>query len=241
MSDTNKHNHLMKNLLLIIIFCSTIWSCSNRAKDNSNSTDSSSTKDNLIDQTDSTKIQINTNLPFGCVELKKLKYPKHWDGDLENYGHLKMPQGKQFEGIRQCFAAINLARTIKSPKFQSLEVLKIGADYKGADNIDTLLQRSIDSCKYRLPNIGIYECYYSYQRYGNLLLLDPKTKNGKLLNIYADDIGGDSHTILRYFYIDENEITIYEGPCYDDGCNLDEKFKIIINPNGEVNINPMQK
>ena len=92
-----------------------------------------------------------------------------------------------------------------------------------------------------MPNIGIYECYYSYERYGNLLLLDPKTKNGKLLNIYADDIGGDSHTILRYFFIDKNVINIYEGSCYDDGCNLDEKFKIIINQDGEININQMQK
>ena len=209
--------------------------------DNSNSVDTSAIKFNLIAQPDTSKIKINANFPFGCAYLTKIKYPKHWEGELENYGQLKKPSGKEFDDIGQCFAAINLAKTIKSPKFQSLEVLKIGDNYKGAYNIDTLLQKSIDSCKYRLPNIGMYECYYSFERYGNLLLLDPKTKKGKLLNIYADDIGSDSHTILRYFFIDKNAINIYEGSCYDDGCNLDEKFKIIINQDGEININLMQK
>ncbi len=231
----------MKNLLLIFIYCFTIWSCSNRSVDNSNSVDTSATKDNLIALPDTSTIKINANFPFGCVDLTKFKYPKRWEGDLKNYGQLKKPSGKEFDDIGQCFAAINLVKTIKSPKFQSLEVIKIGDNYKGAFNIDTLLQKSIDSCKYRLPNIGIYECYYSYERYGNLLLLDPKTKNGKLLNIYADDIGGDSHTILRYFFIDKNVINIYEGSCYDDGCNLDEKYKIIINQNEEINISKVQK
>ncbi len=209
--------------------------------DNSNSVDTSATKDNLIALPDTSTIKINANFPFGCADLTKFKYPKHWEADLKNYGQLKKPSGKEFDDIGQCFAAINLVKTIKSPKFQSLELIKIGDNYKGAYNIDTLLLKSIDSCKYRLPNIGIYECYYSYERYGNLLLLDPKTKNGKLLNIYADDIGGDSHTILRYFFIDKNVINIYEGSCYDDGCNLDEKFKIIINQDEEINISQVEK
>ena len=119
--------------------------------------------------------------------------------------------------------------------------MEIGDIFKKANNVDTVMQISIDNCRYRLPNIGIYECYYSFQRYGNLILLDPKTKEGKLLNIYADDLGGDSHTKLRSFYIDKNEIRIFEGTCYDDGCNLDEKFKIIINSDGRININSFKK
>ncbi len=231
----------MKNRFIIFISCITIWSCSNQTAENTDSLETSSTKDSLIPQSDTSKIQINTNFPFGCADLTKFKFPKNWEGDLENYGQLKKPKGKEFDTIGLCFAAINFVRTIKSPKFQSLEVVKIGDNYKGAFNIDTLLQKSIDSCKYRLPNIGIYECYYSFERYGNLLLLDPKTKNGKLLNIYADDIGGDSHTRLRYFFIDKNVLYIYEGSCYDDGCILDENFKIIINQDGEIHINQLQK
>ena len=119
--------------------------------------------------------------------------------------------------------------------------MEINDIFKNTNNLDTVMQISIDNCRYRLPNIGIYECYYSYQRYGNLILLDPKTNEGKLLNIYANDLGGDSHTTLRYFYIDKNEIHIFEGICYDDGCSLDEKIKIIINQDGEININQMRK
>ena len=231
----------MKNFLLIFLSCSTIWSCSNRTDDNSISTDSSTTKDNLISQTDTSRIQINANFPFGCADLTKFKYPKKWEGDLENYGHLKIPNGQEFEDIGKCFNNINSAKTIKSPKPQKVELLEIGDIFKYANNMDTSMQISIDSCRYRLPNIGIYECYYSYQRYGNLILLDPKTNEGKLLNIYADDLGGDSHTILRYFYIDKNEIRIYEATCYDDGCSLNEKYKIIINSDGRININTLKK
>lgn len=227
----------MKNFLHLFIFCATIWSCTNKTVDYSNSVDTSASKVNKMAQQDTSKIKINANFPFGCVDLAKFKYPKHWEGDLENYGQLKKPNGKEFDDIEQCFATINLAKTIESPRYQSLEILKVGDNYKSANNIDTLLLKSTDSCRYRLPNISMYECYYSYERYGNLLLLDPKTKKGKLLNIYADDLGGESQTILRYFFIDKNEIKIYEGYCYDDGCNLDEKFKININQNGEVSIN----
>jgi hypothetical protein len=227
----------MKNLLLILISCSTIWSCSNQTTDNSISADTSTTKDNLIELTDTAKIQINVNFPFGCADLTKFKYPKHWEGDLENYGHLKKPNGQEFDNIGQCFDGINLAKTIKSPRPQSLELLQIGDNFKHAYNLDTLMQRSIDSCRYRLPNIGIYECYYSYAHYGNLMLLDPKTNNGKLLNIYAYDLGGDSHTILRFFFIDKNAINIYEAYYYDDGCSLDETFKIVVNSDGEIKIN----
>jgi len=231
----------MKNLLLIIIFCSTIWSCSNQTPDNSISKDTLEKNDILIMQTDTAKIQINANFPFGCADLIKFKYPKRWEGDLENYGHLKKPNGQEFEDIGKCFNTINSAKTIKSPRLRKLELMEIGDIFKNTNNLDTVMQISIDNCRYRLPNIGIYECYYSYQRYGNLILLDPKTNEGKLLNIYANDLGGDSHTTLRYFYIDKNEIHIFEGICYDDGCSLDEKIKIIINQDGEININQMRK
>jgi len=230
----------MKNLLLIFVFFTIILSCSYKT-DNSNSSGQNVTKESLITQTNTSEIKINTTLPFGCLNLTKYKYPKHWDGDLENYGQLKQPKGQEFEDIGKCFDAINSAKTIKSPRPQRLELLEIGGIFKNANNLDTLMQISIDSCRYRLPNIGNYECYYSYQLYGNLILLDPETNEGKLLNIYADDLGGDSHTILRYFYIDKNEISIYEAAYYDDGCGLDEKHKIIINSDGGIYINTLKK
>jgi hypothetical protein len=230
----------MKNLFLIFVFLTTILSCSFRT-DNSNSSGQNITKESFITQTNTSENKINTTLPFGCLNLTKYKYPKHWDGDLENYGQLKQPKGLEFKDIGTCFDAINSAKTIKPPRPQRLELLEIGGIFKNANNLDTLMQISIDSCRYRLPNIGIYECYYSYQRYGNLILLDPKTNEGKLLNIYADDLGGEAHTILRYFFIDKNGVNIYEAYYYDDGCSLDETFKVIVNTDGEIKINQINK
>ena len=57
-----------------------------------------------------------------------------------------------------------------------------------------------------------------------------------MLNISADDLGGDSHTILRYFYIDKKALHIYEAYYNDDGCSMDETFKIDVNSDGEINI-----
>lgn len=231
----------MIKLFLIILFCSTIWSCSNQNTNNSTPADTPKVKDNLIAKADTVNIPINTHFPFGCADLIKFNYPKRWDGDLENYGHLQKPIGKAFEDISMCFHAINSGKTIQSPLVRKLELIEIGDIFKTANNVDTVMQISIDNCRYRLPNIGIYECYYAYQRYGNLILLDPKTKEGKLLNIYADDLGGDSHTTLRSFYMDKNEIRIFEGACYDDGCSLDEKCKVVIHADGTININPLHK
>jgi len=215
----------------------TILSCTNQSQDNQIVRNSTLTEENCFPQTNSNTIKINGAFPFGCVNLRKFKYPKHWEGDLENYGQLKRPNSKEFEDIGKCFQGINLIKTIEPPKVEKLEHLKIGDNFKEIYSLDTLLQKSIDSCRYRLPNLGIYETYYLYQQdtkpnsfgiYGNLLLLDPKTKKGKLLNIYFEG-GGDQSTVFRYFLIDKDIIRIFEGSCHDDGCNLFEKSKIIFN------------
>ncbi|MCC7301141.1 MAG: hypothetical protein IT233_00720 [Bacteroidia bacterium] len=224
----------MKYTLIISIFCLTILSCSD-------STNSS--KEDVVEEIDLNAIQINATLPFGCINLTKLKYPMEWTSDLKNYGQLKNPE--ELDSIGKCFYKINSSKVINSPVVKKSELLLIGDFLEQSHFLDTILQNSIDSCRFRLPNIGIYECYYSFQRdvkissfgsYGNLLLLDPKTKTGKLLNIYFEG-SGDSNVMSRYFFIDKDTIIIYEGRCYDDGCDLDEKYKINIAHDGSVNIN----
>ena len=233
----------MKKNLLILICCSIIWSCSNRTVDTSNSIDTPATQNNLVAETYTSKIQINTSFPFGCADLTKYKYPKHWDGDLENYGQLKQPKGKEFENIGKCFRGINGIMTNKSkPEILELKQIKIGKDFLNTVYYDTITQHKIDSLKYRLPDIGNYQCYYFYEQskktfgqYGNLLLLDPKSKTGKTLNIYYE-VGGDQHVNFRYFYIDKATIRIYEGSCYDDGCGLTESFNINLKSDGQITI-----
>jgi len=237
----------MKKILIILICCLTIWSCSNRTADNSNSADTSPTNDNLISQTDTSNIQININFPFGCADLTKYKYPKHWGGDIENYGQLEQSRGKEFENIGQCFGKLNGIMTNKvKPEILELKHIKIGKDFLNTVYYDTISQHKIDSLKYRLPDIGDYQCYYFYEQskkiygqYGNLLLLDPKSKAGKTLNIYYE-VGGDQQVNFRYFYLDEGTIRIYEGSCYDDGCGLTESFNVKIKSDGQITIDELK-
>ena len=233
----------MKKNLLILICCSTIWLCSNQTVGTSNSIDSPSTKDNLVTQTDTNKIQINTNFPFGCSSLTT----KHWEADPKRYGRLKQPEEKEFEDIGKCYVSINTAATLQSkPEIIETKHLKIGVDFKNTIYYDTISQQNIDSLNYRLPDIGVYQCYYFFEQsknmfgdYGTLLLLDPKLKTGKTLNIYYE-VGGDQHVNFRYFFIDGETIKIYEGSCYDDGCSLAEKFTVNIKADGQVSINELK-
>ena len=229
----------MKKHLYILFSILTIWSCSNSNHNNSNTTNTSPTKDSIILKNEANKVSINNTFPFGCNDLIKIKYPKHWEGHEEG---LVQPKGKEFEDIGQCFQHINSAKTIGALKVNKIEIVGIGDNYKDQD-FDSLAIKSIDSCLYRLPNIGIYECYYFYQEtnikihgiYGNLLLLDPLTRNGKLLNIYFE-YSGDQHINFRYFLANKDTIILYEGACYDDGCSLSETFRIKVNKDGKINI-----
>jgi len=143
-SPTGQINR-MKKAILLFIFYSTIWSCSNPSVDNSNIFDTSIVNNRNLNVGDTNKIQnsnisnslemisfidtatslevstikTKSNFPFGCSDLNKYKYPKHWKGHEEG---LVQPKGKEFEEIGQCFQKINSAKAIGSPKVNKLEV-----------------------------------------------------------------------------------------------------------------------
>ncbi len=237
----------MKKRLLLFIFCSAILSCSNKAVDNSNATEKTIIKKSITAPTKTGEIQINMNFPFGCADLVKYKYPKHWEGDLKNYGHLKQPKGKEFEDLGQCFGSLNKVESQqKKPEIIKTHHIKIGENFQDTLYYDTIAQQKTENLKYRLPDIGKYQCYYFFEQsysvygyYGNLLLLDPKSKEGKTLNIY-NEVSGDQHMSFRYFYLDGKTLRIYEGSYYDDGCGLTEKFNVNINTDGQITINELK-
>lgn len=179
----------MKSFLYIFVSSLTILFCANANRNKVKLSVKSTTKDTILSIV-TINNSINAEFPFGCVDLKKIKYPKKWEGDLLHYAQLKKPAGNEFENIEHCHRIINRSRIIASPTTSKIEHVTIGDDFKNTQpNIQLLA--SGDSCRFRLPNIGIFECYYSFQQdtksnglYGNLLLLDPKKKNGKILNVY---------------------------------------------------------
>lgn len=173
---------MKRQILTILVIVSTIYACTNKAENNSNSIDDSRTEDKLTESIGADEIQINTRIPFGCANLTT----KYWEADPENYGRLKQPEKKEYLQIGECFESINNANTLPTkPKIIETRHIKIGIDFKDIIYYDTLAQQNIDSLKYRLPYIGIYECYYFYAQsknkygdYGNLLFFDPKLKTG---------------------------------------------------------------
>jgi hypothetical protein len=259
----------MKLSSIPYIFCITIWSCSNPTDNNLKSADNLPVEvrndsfvtskietakiiSNIINKDTSierSKVQIDSNFPFGCIELSNFKYPKKWTSTGGDGSEFSDKDEKELKYLSDCFHNINHGNSMLTPKVEHLEILKIGTNYKNASHyFDTLAIKSIENCKFRLPRIGIYHCYYffqeskthSYGDYGNLLLLDTLNRKGKLLNIYYD-YGGDQSVSSRYFLIDKNVINLYGGSCYDDGCGLSETFRIKISQEGKVEIARIQK
>ena len=218
-------------------------SCSN----SNTSTEIYSNQDSIrqipIQEIDTGNISINATLPFGSLALTKIKYPHYWAEDYEHYERSKSPEAKELENISTELSKINIAAVIYPPKIDSIEYIDLNKSHSDYYYFDTIAVKTLDSCLYRLPNIGIYQCFYfrantikiSYGVYGNLLLLNPKTKIGKALTIYFE-YGGDQNVSLRYFCIDKDAIKIYEGSCYDDGTRMNQTFTITIDPSGAINI-----
>jgi hypothetical protein len=211
----------MNYFLVLFVFSLTIAACSDKGTDNIHSSDYQTQKD-------TNDISINTNYPFGCSELINIKFPKHWENDPNNYGQLKHPEGNIVDSIGKFFFEINAHKIIKTPAIQNIEFIKCGDYIEQSYTFDSTLQKSVDSCRYRLPNIGVYECYYSFRReivntyscaYGNLLLVNSTTRNCNVINLYYEG-ASDSHVVFRYFFINNDTITIYNGSFYDDGCYL---------------------
>jgi len=152
----------MKSFLSIFVSSLTILSCSNANRNKVKLSVVSTTKDTILSIV-TINNSINAVFPFGCVDLKKIKYPKKWEGDLLHYGQLKKPAENEQENIEHCHRIINRSRIIASPTASKIEHVTIGDDFKNTQpNIQLLA--SADSCRFRLPNIGIFECYYSFQQ-----------------------------------------------------------------------------
>lgn len=225
----------MKYFQFVFLFA--IYSC-NRIQLDSSSPASEKFKINAH------QIEINTTYPFGSSLLASFKYPKYWEEDPYNYERLKSPEGKELADISTLLSGIYNGKTIQGPVVDSIEFLNLNERYK--DDLyyfDTLAVKSLDSCLYRLPDFGKYECYFyrqhsmkiTYGIYGSLLLLDPTTRIGKLLTLFFE-YGGDQHVNLRYFLIANDTINIYDGSCYDDGTTLMESFKIIVKNESKIEV-----
>ncbi len=238
----------MKSHLFLVISCLFVYSCSNK------SDDTTTTEKNANEQTQPTEIPINANYPFGCTDLHEFKFElKLFARATNSYRDVmqereeRVSKRKELEAFIQCFDSIHQVETQKvKPEVRRLAHLTLSKQFTYMLDFDSTARNRVDNLKYRLPDIGKYECYYFFEQsnklpgyYGNLLLLDPKTKVGTPINIYYA-VGANKSMAIRYFNIDGETIQIFEGSYTVADCFLRESFKIHIKPNGEIMVEELK-
>jgi hypothetical protein len=188
---------------------------------------------------DSTKINPIRKIDCeGCIELLGEKTNLDYDlYDSINTSSNKIAE-EIFSSCNNYFNKINASESTSVPKMGKISFLSFQYGLKYDYYFDTLAAKNLDTCLFRLQNIGALECYYflaestifSYGVYGNLALINPITLETTVVNIFHQ-FGGDQNVKNRYFKIKGNKILIYDGWCYDTGCGLKYSGKLKIKRN----------
>ena len=188
-------------------------------------------------------IAVNATFPFGPIGLSGSKSSLFFPADDENYGKTLSIDNNSIDSISYYFGIKNETVSIEKPSFSHVEFIELDKNPLDYYYFDTIAFRSLDSCKYRLPDMGLYECYYfvihslkdSYGIYGNLLLKDSITNACKAINVFYE-YGGDQNVSLKYFYISNNTINIFKGSAYDDGTSLVKNCQVNISGDGRIDV-----
>jgi len=190
--------------------------------------------------------------PFGCPTLVRFAFSDEWNiidfSGTVNMGH-SIYQKALLE-INECLQDINHSVTIERPKINKSEKVSY---FKEAD-LTCNDAGAIDSALVSLPDIGPYNAYYAFGNfyglnppetlftpddcleYGNLVLVDPKTNNAKVLNLYSVK-EREQNIYLRLFYIDENKlIHIKEIFCDQKYCKITKRYSVKVENNGQIKV-----
>ncbi|MBL7914720.1 MAG: hypothetical protein JNL49_06705 [Bacteroidia bacterium] len=171
--------------------------------------------------------------PWGNPLLLQLKYPLKWEADPEKYGQLKQPEAMLFDSISNYYESLNLAKTIATPDYKSVQVLNPVSREEMNVETDSLIVYHMDGCRFRLPDAGNFECYYFSKTdtgapastFGNLLFIDKASRNAKLIQAYHMQ-GGEQSVKYQFFTVEKLTISTFSGWYYDDGFTLKMKSQI---------------
>jgi hypothetical protein len=217
------------NTFVSLIFMSRFWGCA--SPEINSSTDKTEAVE-IAEPASATKVK-DFSYPWGNPLLLQLKYPLKWEADPEKYGHLKQPEAMLFDSISNYYDSLNLAKTIATPKFKSVQVLNpISREEMNVES-DSLMVYHLDSCRFRLPDAGNFECYYFSKIdtkapasiFGNLLFIDKASRNAKLIQAYHMQ-GGEQSVKFQFFTVEKLTISTFSGWYYDDGFSLKMKSQI---------------
>ena len=59
-----------------------------------------------------------------------------------------------------------------------------------------------------------------------------------MINVYFQ-YSGDQHVNYRFFQLDNQQLLLYDGACYDDGCYLNPSFKIDFAAGNDLEVIPL--
>jgi hypothetical protein len=192
-----------------------------------------------------------SQFPFGCPAVIEIPFPNTWK-IIENQGTEKMEFSyfnKALLSINTCLANINHAGT-----HQNKPTIKKATHLKLSDNAmfcDEYLKT--DSIIYKLDDMGPYHAYYAFGNYyalnghekpysptdncveyGNLVLVNKKTQEAQVLNLYMAK-GRDNDISLRVFYIDnEKSIQIKEFDCDATSCRFNQHYVVKVKQDGKI-------
>jgi hypothetical protein len=207
--------------------------------------------DTVYKQADSLNLTKITNIPFGDPALINFKFPKKWKHPVDAPDDQKGPIDKVNDQVDKFYYHLNTVRSIKPIPIINIKFVHS----KNAPLINKKYYNFKHGIKYRLPDIGPYQCYYHYLNFsypvnvlsidqrqyleiGSLVLYDPKTKTANILNIfdnYTSDGADDFWGVSNFFYIDSNKkITIYRSVSEETENTMGKSEEITITDDGKI-------
>lgn len=257
---------------LQFLFMAMVFICCNskEKKENASYSDSNQIYGNIQENLpDTSKYSVKLNsetkevvLPFGSGFIEHIKLPIEWD-NKDSIGLLTAEE-KTFNKISKYYRDVNgnytksITGILKTESISSIELNEM-ADF------NTSLLKSISNIKYQLPNMGPYQCFYSYNEAkevpliyidssgkkkeydyentpsyysstGNLILYNKISKTAKVINIYSEVLM-PFQVEMRLFLINEKrQIMLFRYSNEEIYGSLAEEYLINIQVDGEIEV-----
>jgi hypothetical protein len=210
----------------------------------------------LANNLDNITNQPTTELPFGCKNLIEYKFPKTWESQgQEPYSQpigINKEHNKAIYEITKCYNDLNNAKSYLLPIIRKCEYIKLN-DKENIPTNDSLIYLT-KQCKYKLPNFGMYECYYSYNsgmfvevrekvtkvynsEVGYLVFYDKATGDAKCIKVYDQWNDEETWNSYTYFFIDvDKSINIFNVTYGETEIEISKNYTIKVKDFGEITI-----
>lgn len=245
---------ILAYLCVMIVFCS----CNEKKAKEYNKNQFKNKKGRSKDSLNS-NLKINMNsyplngkFPFGSVYLEDIN--TFLDSD-------SLYLESNYKKIYNYYESLNKLKTISKLEISDTAFihLQYGQPFNRSSFTDSITT-SLDSVRYKLEDIGPYECYYTqiddrFVKYppgfydeerlcrssGNLILYNPLSRLAKVITVY-NRITQPYETEYRFFFINKNkEIKLFVAQSEEgELSSFYQNYSIKVLNNGEINIRELE-